>query len=129
MGPYLLEDDIGNVLTVMTGCCVYMIENFCTLHLAGHPEVSEGTWSQQGRMPCYTARISVNTLKHLFPNCVIFRNGDIPQPARSPSLRVCSFFLWVHLKSKVFSAPPPQNIPKLKHGIQEDVTTVSVQIL
>jgi len=129
MGPYLLEDDSGNVLTVMTGCCVYMIENFFTLQLAGHPEVSEGTWFQQGRVPCYTTRISMNTLKHLFPNCVIFGNGDIPRPARSPDFRACSFFLWVQLKSKVLIAPPPQNIPKLEYGIQEDVTTIPVQIL
>jgi hypothetical protein len=118
MGPYLLEDNNGNVLTVVAGCCVHMIENFLTLQLAGYPEVSEGTWFQQERVTFYTTRISMNTLKHLFPNCVIFGNGDILWPARSPDLQACNFFLWGYLKSKVFSAPPPQNIPELKHRIQ-----------
>ena len=80
-------------------------------------------------MTFYTTRISMNTLKHLFPNCVIFGNGDIPWPVRSPDLRACNFFLWGYLKSKVFSAQPPQNIPELKHRIQEGVTRIPVQIL
>jgi len=52
MGPHLFEDDSGNVLNVMTGCCV----RFFTLQLAGHPEVSEGTWFQQDRVTFYTRK-------------------------------------------------------------------------
>jgi hypothetical protein len=71
----------------------------------------------------------MNTLQHLFPNCVICGNLDIPWPARLLDLRAYDFFLWGYLKNKVFSAPPPQKIPELKHRIQEDVTRIPVQML
>jgi hypothetical protein len=46
-------------------------------------------------------------LNYSFPNCWIGRGGAINWPARSPDLAPCEFFLWGHLKSKIYKRRHP----------------------
>ena len=45
-------------------------------------------------------------LNDMFGHRVIGMGHNIDWPARSPDLTPCDFFLWGHLKSKVFTTPP-----------------------
>ncbi|KAJ4451944.1 hypothetical protein ANN_03428 [Periplaneta americana] len=54
------------------------------------------------------------------------RKGDIAWPPRSPDLTVCDFFLWEHLKTKVFGGNPARTIPALKQRIRGEVAAISL---
>ena len=45
-------------------------------------------------------------VEEFFPGCIISRFGDINWPARSSNLTAPDFFLWGHLKAKVFQTRP-----------------------
>jgi len=64
-----------------------------------------------------------------FPGLHISRYGDIKWPARSPYLSVCDFYLWGHLKSVVYSAPPPHTTQELKLQVQEEISRIPVDVL
>ncbi|KAJ4439900.1 hypothetical protein ANN_08029 [Periplaneta americana] len=77
----------------------------------------------------HTARISMDAVNVLFPGRVISGNGDIAWPPRSPDLKACDFFLWGHLKTKVFGGNLRRTIPALKQRIREEVAAISVNML
>ena len=105
-----------------------MIQNFFTPQLA-HFHMNENTLFQQDGATSHTATISMNAVNALLPSRVISRNGDIAWPPRSPDLAVCDFFLWGHLKTKVFEGNPPRTIPALKQRIREEVAAIPVNML
>ncbi|KAJ4441755.1 hypothetical protein ANN_11613 [Periplaneta americana] len=72
---------------------------------------------------------SMNAVNALFPGRVISRKGDIAWPPTSPDLTVCDFFLWGHLKTKVFGSNPPRTIPVRKQRIREEVAAIPVNML
>ena len=49
-------------------------------------------------------------------------------PPRSPDLNPCDFFLWGHLKSKVYY-PLPSNIDELKSNIEREVKSITTEML
>ncbi|KAJ4430946.1 hypothetical protein ANN_19539 [Periplaneta americana] len=73
------------------------------------------SFCQQRRSKNHTARISMDAVNALFPGRVISRKMDIAWPPRSPDLTVCDFFLWGHLKTKVFGDNPLRTIPATNH--------------
>ncbi|KAJ4441530.1 hypothetical protein ANN_11386 [Periplaneta americana] len=77
----------------------------------------------------HTAGISMEAVNALYPSHVISRKGNIAWPPRSPDLTVCDFFLWGHLKTKVFGGNSPRTIPALKQRIREKVAAISVNVL
>jgi len=105
-----------------------MLENFLGPELARHPATEE-TFFQQDRAMSHTARDSMAAVSNLFRNHVTSRYGDITWPARSPDLSACDFFLWGYLKSQVFKAPAPHTVQELKHGIQQEVKRIPVEML
>ena len=54
--------------------------------------------------------------------------GDIGWPARSPDLNPCDYFLWGHLKSKVYYIKSPQSFKQLKHAIRQEVSVISQEM-
>ncbi|KAJ4429909.1 hypothetical protein ANN_22113 [Periplaneta americana] len=87
------------------------------------------TYHLQDGATNHTARISMDAVNTLFPGRVISQNGDIAWPPRSPDLTVCDFFLWGHIKIKVFGGNPPRTIPALKQRIREEIAAIPVNIL
>jgi hypothetical protein len=59
-------------------------------------------WFQQDGATAHTTRTSMQVLNEMFPDRMISRRGNIEWRARSPDLNACDFFLWGHLKSKVY---------------------------
>jgi hypothetical protein len=49
-------------------------------------------------------------------------------PARLPDLNTCNFFLWGHIKSKVYEKKPRTKV-YLKQNIRDKVATVSPTML
>ena len=62
-------------------------------------------WAQNGA-PAHRFDPVRDVLNDMFGHRVIGMSRNIDWPARSPDLTPCDFFLWGHLKSKVFTAPP-----------------------
>jgi len=59
-------------------------------------------WFQQDGATSYTARASMEVLRKQFPGRLISRLGTFRASPRSPELTTCDFFLWGHLKSRVY---------------------------
>ena len=63
-----------------------------------------------------------------FPNMLIGRDGPRPWPPRSPDITPLDFFLWRHVKDKVFSTPVP-DITNLKARITDAFATITEHML
>ena len=57
---------------------------------------------------------------------VIALNHEIEWPPRSPDLTPCDFFLWGHLKDKIYTSPP-RDINDLRARIVAAVETLRGQ--
>lgn len=76
-------------------------------------------WAQDGA-PAHRLIAVRNRLAELFGNRVIALFHQVEWPARSPDLTPCDFFLWGHLKGKVFTTPPA-NIQELRARLVDEV--------
>jgi transposase len=76
-------------------------------------------WIQDGA-PCHRSNVVKQLLTDVFNNRIIALNHVIEWPPRSPDLTPCDFFLWGHLKSKVYSTPPA-NLEDLRERITYEV--------
>ena len=63
-----------------------------------------------------------------FPNRRIGRDGPTPWLPRSPDITLLDFFLWGHVKDKVFSTPFP-DITNLKARITDAFGTITEHML
>lgn len=61
-------------------------------------------FQQDGAPPHFTRAVTVH-LNATYPNRWIGRNGPILWPPRSPDLTPMDYFLWGHVKEKVYSRP------------------------
>jgi hypothetical protein len=59
---------------------------------------------------------------------MISRRGTIEWPARSPDLNACDFFLWGHLKRKVYEKKPRTTMD-LKQNSRDEVAAISPTML
>lgn len=62
------------------------------------------------------------------PGKWIGRGGPVPWPPRSPDLTPCDFFLWGHLKEKVYKTPV-QSVEDLKTRIRRHYREITPEIL
>jgi hypothetical protein len=127
IGPYFFEDERGNATTVTSERYVDILEIFVAEQLQNFSDL-RNPWFQQDGATAHTARASVAAVRQLFGNHVISRFGDIYWPPRSPDLSVCDFFLWGHLKSKVYTTRPT-TILELKTRIREEIAAIPMQDL
>jgi len=127
IGPYFFEDEKGNSTTVTSVRYVAMLENFVAEKLENLPGLVN-PWFQQDGATAHTARPSMAAVRQLFGNQIISRFGDIQWPPRSPDLSACDFFLWGHLKNKVYSTRP-STLLQLKKRIQEEIALIPMDML
>jgi hypothetical protein len=120
IGPYFFEDERVNATTVMSERYVDMLRTFGAEQLQNFPGL-HNPWFQQDGAMAYTVRASMAAARQLLGNHIISRFGDIHWPPRSPDLSVCDFFLWDHLKSKVYTIRP-MTILEFKTRIQERIS-------
>ena len=127
IGPYFIENEAGNAVTVNADRYVEMLQNFFTPQLARFL-VNENTLFQQDGAASHTARMSMKAVNALFPNRVVSGNGDITWPPRSPNLNPYDYFLWGYLKTEVFETKP-RTIADLKQRFQDEVAAITVEML
>lgn len=85
-------------------------------------------WFQQDGAPPHFSLQVRNYLNQEFPHRWIGRRGAIEWPARSPDLTPCDFFLWGHLKTKVYETLP-RDLADLRQRIVEECAKLTPQIL
>lgn len=127
IGPYFFEEN-GVTVTVTSDRYIHMVNNFFIPDLQRRGVDIQDLWFQQDGATAHTARASMAVLRHLFPNHLISRFGDILWPPRSPDLSMCDFFLWGYLKSHVYEIKP-RTLDELKEAIRREVSLINRDIL
>lgn len=62
-------------------------------------------------------------LNEILGDRIISKNGIILWPPRSPDLNACDFFLWGHLKQKLYRTEM-NDIEELKFRIQKEIADI-----
>lgn len=125
IGPYFFENDAEQAVTVTGVRYRNMLREFLWPLLDGVD--IEGMRFQQDGATCHTARETMDFLREKFPGRIISRNGDWNWPPRSCDLSPCDFFLWGHVKSRVY-ANNPRRIPELKAEIRRVIGEIEPQL-
>lgn len=107
---------------------VDMITDFFIPELEREGIDIDHVWFQQDGATAHTARASMAALRALFPGRVISRFGDVEWPPRSPDLSMCDFFLWGHLKARVYNEKP-RTLEELKAAIRNQIEVINEQLL
>lgn len=128
IGPYFFEDGHGIAVTVNSERYVEMITNFFSPELRRRRVPFRRVWFQQDGATAHTARATMNVIRPLFPGRLISRFGDVHWPPRSPDLSICDFFLWGHLKARVY-LHRPRTLDDLKEAIRVEVAQVQRPML
>lgn len=125
IGPYFFENEAGATVTVNGLRYRAMINDFLW------PELEDidvdDVYFQQDGATCHTSNETIAILQEKFPDRVISRRGDHNWPPRSCDLTPLDFFLWGHVKDKVY-ANAPQSIQDLKDGIREVIEDIQPQM-
>lgn len=127
IGPYFFED-AGSTVTVTSARYVEMLNTFLGPELQRRGVEVSQLWFQQDGATAHTARMSMKRVQEMFPRRAISRFGDVHWPARSPDLSVCDFFLWGHLKDRVYRSKP-RTTEELKQSIQHEIQTVPLEMI
>ncbi|GBP13188.1 Transposable element Tc3 transposase [Eumeta japonica] len=93
IGPYFFENDHLRAVTIISKRYVAMIENFFTPELQNFPGFNTRIWFQQDGATAHISNTAMPVVRQFFSNKVIFREGDIPWPPRSPNLSPIDCFL------------------------------------
>lgn len=123
IGPYFFQDR-GRTVTVNEARYRKMLDTFLIPELQRLGIPLGRIWFQQDGATPHTTRRVLARLKALFPGKVISKGGDFPWPPRSPDLSPLDFFLWGHLKERVFSQPV-HTLRQLRTRIKAAVGSVS----
>lgn len=92
-------------------------------------EVRRDMWFQQDGAPPHRSRYVVTYLNNLFQNRWIGIRSQIQEwPPRSPDLTPLDFFLWGHVKEKVF-ATKPTTIDNMKIRIRNAFSEITPDVL
>lgn len=123
IGPYFVEDDNQNPLTVnqeryrekIIIPFVRDLNNFCRARNLQF----RTQWFQQDGATSHTAVRTLDLLRQHFDNRIISRGTDFEYPSHSPDLTPPDAYIWGIMKDKIFhSENPPANIAELRERIQ-----------
>lgn len=89
--------------------------------------LSDYIFMQDGASPHFSTRVRAY-LNWKKPNYWIGRGGPVHWPARSPDLTPCDFFLWGHLKARIY-ATPVLSTEDLKARITREVRRIPRDML
>lgn len=129
LGPYFFDENLTGDM-YLEFLQQELIPTLTALYPdANEPNIPEQTlWYQQDGAPPHYARPVRTYLDTVFPNRWIGRRGSIEWPARSPDLTPLDFFLWGHLKTKVYTNKPT-NVDDLKERIRQEVQNITPEII
>lgn len=83
----------------------------------------EQIWFQQDGAPPHYGLEVRQYLDIVFPNHWIGRRGYIEWPARSSDLSPLDYFLWGHVKDRVYKTKP-QNLDDIRNRIQQEIQQI-----
>lgn len=87
----------------------------------------EVIFQQDGAPPHYAMAVR-NYLNEVYPGRWIGRRGTIEWPARSPDFSPLDFFLWGHIKSKIY-ATEPASLEELRQRITFECQQITPEML
>ena len=122
IGPYFFEEG-ETAVSVTSACYVDMLNNFLCPELQKRGVNMREIWFQQDHAKAHTVRVSMEVVRRIFPQHVIFRFGDVSWLPRSPDLSICNFFLWGYLKCRVYTKRS-RMIEELKLSIRQEIAAV-----
>jgi len=123
IGPFFLE---GN----LTGeSFLELLRNQIVPALAEVVPENEEIWFQMDGCPAHNTLAVREYLQNTFNGHVIGPNHAICWPARSPDLSINDFFLWGHLKSRIYTNIRYQDLEQLKNSISAACAQISPQQL
>ena len=98
-GPYFFENpaNSNNVRTLTTVAYIYLLE---TEFSGSNPAE---VWFQQDGATSHTSSRAIDWLQSHFGNNIISNRSEFLVPPRSPDLSPLDYFLWEHVKEKVFN--------------------------
>jgi hypothetical protein len=115
----------GVTVTMNSKRYAAMLQNFLQSRMENivENEALEDMWFKQDGATAHTVRMSLNVLKRMFPGCLVSLMDDLQWPARSPDLSIWDFFLWGHLKERVFRSCP-HTLPQPREQIIAEVMAI-----
>ena len=101
IGPFFFERNVNGhmYLQMINHDVVPQLEALFGRKVGG---VFRRLWWFQDGAPAHRLVAVRDRLREVFGNRVVALNHAVEWPPRSPDLTPCDFFLWGHLKSKVF---------------------------
>lgn len=106
VGPYFFDQNM-NGRTYLAMLNNFVLPNLARIYNAVmDSEFTHSIWWAQDGAPPHRAREVRRKIVQIFGNRVIALGHGEAWPARSPDLTPCDFFLWGHIKSKVYTSPP-----------------------
>lgn len=125
IGAHFFEDGAGNTVTVNAQRYQEMLLNFLWPRL---DEIDiNNLYFQHDGATSHTTRENIALLRTRFPGRTISRNGDINWPPRSCDLTPLDFFLWGHLKERVYGNNP-QTLDDLKNNIRQAIREIDLAV-
>ena len=85
-------------------------------------------WFQQDGAPPHYAQNVRHYLSEVFPNRWIGRRGTIEWAPRSPDLNPLDYFLWGHLKTKVY-VTRPENLDELMQRLTYEIRQITPDMI
>uniref|UniRef100_A0A6P7GZL0 Uncharacterized protein LOC114348932 n=1 Tax=Diabrotica virgifera virgifera TaxID=50390 RepID=A0A6P7GZL0_DIAVI len=86
-------------------------------------------WFQMDGCPAHNSQTVKEFLNNCFNDCIIGPNCQIKRPPRSGDLAPNDFFLWGHLKTRIYSEKKLNSLEELKNSIREECRKTSPRIL
>jgi hypothetical protein len=121
IGPYFFDENL-NQHSYLSMLRNFLIPSLQDVNL-------ENIYYQQDGCPAHSTLLVRAWLDQQFPERWIGRYGSMHWPARSPDLSPMDFFLWGHLKQKVYAEPVGNNVEILKQRITAAVREVNLETL
>lgn len=122
IGPFFFDEDTINGESYLA-----MLQSFFVPEVKRLKKVRSIIFQQDGAPPHFSRDVR-QFLSQTFPDRWIGRGGPIRWAPRSPDLTPLDFFLWGHVKNKVYKTPV-DDISDLKQRIEEEINSISKNIL
>ena len=127
VGPFFFEDDDGNVATVNKDRYLHILKKKFVPALRRRQVNIEDVWFQQDGATPHTAGDVIEWLSQTFGERFISFRTEREWPPHSPDLNPLDFFLWGHLKERVYN-PVPGNTNDLKAAIGREMRKISREV-
>ena len=123
IGPFWFEDSAGRALTVNADRYSSVLKKFHAALRKRLQGKTDGIWFQQDGAPPHRAGENLTWLRERFGTRLISFGAPTAWPSSSPDLTPLGYFLWGHIKSRVYQSAP-RTIPDLKSEVRRQIRQV-----